>query len=58
MACLNLPFIDDDISELMRKVREDDAEPIPSVYSDIITELVANLMMKDPDDRPNINEIL
>jgi NIMA (never in mitosis gene a)-related kinase 1/4/5 len=59
LAALKLPFEHtDNVHEMMRRIAEDDPEPLPDHYSENVTGLVDMLLQKDPDNRPTINQIL
>lgn len=58
MACLQKTFRGDNLPALVNKIMSGTFDPIPSVYSDGLKNLVASLLQKDPALRPTGKELL
>lgn len=48
----------DGFFELRERILENDYEPLPDKYSKEIKQLVKSMLEKDPQKRPNLNQIL
>ena len=46
------------IKELMKKIMTEPYNPIPPHFSDNMKQLIADMLIKDPNARPSIRDIL
>ena len=58
MCAFKSPFYDEDFKKLSEMVTTKEHPPLPDQYSDDLKHLYNQLMIKDPEQRPRINEIL
>eukprot|EP00967_Tisochrysis_lutea_P102397 scaffold154101_cov22-Tisochrysis_lutea.AAC.2 len=58
MASLKCPFDARDMRGLVVKILRGTFPPLPRVYSAELSQLVARCLMRDPQKRPSVNELL
>ena len=58
MCCLKLPFRGQNQFVLQKKITECKYSPIPSRYSDELRQLVDDILVVNPQQRPSIYQIL
>lgn len=58
LCTLKKPFTGENLIILMTNIIKEDISPIPSNYSDNLKNIVKLLMMKNPEQRPFIRDIL
>ncbi|KAH0793634.1 CAMK family protein kinase [Histomonas meleagridis] len=58
LCCLKPPFSGKTFEAINASVSKGDFEPIPSIYSQDIQNLVKSMLSINPSNRPNINDIL
>jgi NIMA (never in mitosis gene a)-related kinase len=47
-----------DIKELMKKIVNNNYDPIPPEFSNDLRDLLAEILVKDPNKRPTMKDIL
>ena len=58
MAALDVPFSASHFTKLVKRVCQARLPPIPKQYSNELQELLNDMLMKNPDRRPRIHDIL
>ena len=58
MATLNHAFDSDSLRGLVARILKGNYPPIPKVYSQELSNLIGELLQKDPAKRPTANKIL
>lgn len=58
LCSLRPAFSAGNIVSLFYKIVSGNVEPIPSVYSEVVGNLISHMMSKSPDDRPSAGAIL
>jgi len=58
MVTLKHAFDGNTIKELMKKIMTEPYNPIPPQFSDDMKQLIAEMLIKDPNARPSIRDIL
>lgn len=58
LTCLEKPFLSNGMMGLFKKILNEDIKPINQFYSNDLRELIAKLLLKDPNQRPSIKDVL
>lgn len=58
LACLESPFVGDNIIALGLNIIHSDPRPIPVRYSPKLVDFISSMLKKDAKERPGINELI
>lgn len=58
LCSLKKPFYGDSFPIVIQKIMNEEPLPLPDVYSQCLQNLIKQMLIKNADKRPDINEII